>query len=390
MASTHDTAIDGFYLFALNIDQQARFVGYRVMAYRIAMMAGTGGIVTIGTTAEWSFAFLTAGILLGAIFLYHYLFLPKPEKIINPIGALFRFFLKLKFVFGAAACFLIISCLRYAVNSNLYNQFKISYPFLKEMGFASWISLFLFSGLLLVALNRNRIRAAIEKQSDSVFSRAFITFIDRKNAGLLLLFIILLRAGEFLLSSMSSPFMVDLGISVHIGWINAVVGLPASIAGALLGGWMISRFTLQKMMFPFLLAQNLSNLIYMVLAFFMASLVFQNTGNNNPSPVGFFNLLAVASVHGFDQFSGGLGTSVLITFLMRICFGEYKTAHYAIGSGLMSLSGLFTGIISGILAHSLGYGYFFGLSFLLSIPGMILAFPALRSIASLEVASSKI
>ncbi|NLE01551.1 MAG: AmpG family muropeptide MFS transporter [Fibrobacter sp.] len=50
----------------------------------------------------------------------------------------------------------------------------------------------------------------------------------------------------------------------------------------------------------------------------------------------------------------------------------------------MNLSGLFTGIISGILAHLLGYGYFFGLSFLVAIPGMFLAFPALKAIQGSE------
>ncbi len=36
MAATHDMAIDGYYMEALDEKGQARFVGYRVMAYRIA------------------------------------------------------------------------------------------------------------------------------------------------------------------------------------------------------------------------------------------------------------------------------------------------------------------------------------------------------------------
>jgi PAT family beta-lactamase induction signal transducer AmpG len=384
LAATHDTSIDGYYLVSLSKEDQARFVGYRVMAYRIAMMAGTGGVVTIGTTIGWIYAFLAAGVLLGLLFLYHLFFLPRSETVLNPIGEIVRYLLKLKFIAGASACFLIVGGLRYSVNTDAYNQLKVSHPIFKEMSFAAWISVFLFSGLVLVALFKNQIRGAMEKKTDSNFSRAFISYIDRKNAGLLLSFIILLRAGEFLLSNMSSPFMIDLGVKVHIGWISAGVGLPASIAGALFGGYLISKLTLQKVMFPFLLAQNLTNLIYMAIAFLLASFVTQNTGNDTPVFVGTMNLIGVAAVHGFDQFSGGLGTSVLMTFLMRMCFGEFKAAHYAIGSGLMSLSGLFTGIISGILANSLGYGYFFGVSFLVSVPAMILAFPALRMLRLME------
>jgi PAT family beta-lactamase induction signal transducer AmpG len=85
-------------------------------------------------------------------------------------------------------------------------------------------------------------------------------------------------------------------------------------------------------------------------------------------------MFAVAATHGFDQFSGGLGTAVLMTFLMRICLKEFRASHYAIGTGLMSVSGLYAGVISGFLTSWVGYGYFFGISFLLSLPGMALIF----------------
>jgi hypothetical protein len=38
----------------------------------------------------------------------------------------------------------------------------------------------------------------------------------------------------------------------------------------------------------------------------------------------------------------------------------------------MNLSGVFAGVAGGFLAERLGYGYFFGISFLASIPGMAL------------------
>ena len=76
--------------------------------------------------------------------------------------------------------------------------------------------------------------------------------------------------------------------------------------------------------------------------------------------------------HGFDQFASGLGNAALMTFLMRICHREYKAAHYAIGSGLMNLSGLFAGVASGFIAAWLGYAWLFGLSFLVSIPAMLI------------------
>jgi len=43
LSATHDIAIDGYYMEALDKEGQAKFVGYRVMAYRLAMDTMTAG-----------------------------------------------------------------------------------------------------------------------------------------------------------------------------------------------------------------------------------------------------------------------------------------------------------------------------------------------------------
>ena len=44
-SATHDIAADGFYLLAMPQHQQAEFVGVRSTCYRLAMIAGQGGLV---------------------------------------------------------------------------------------------------------------------------------------------------------------------------------------------------------------------------------------------------------------------------------------------------------------------------------------------------------
>ena len=197
--------------------------------------------------------------------------------------------------------------------------------------------------------------------------------MDRPQIGTIIAFIILIRAGEYMLSTMCVPFMIDLGLKIHYGWISAGIGLPSSIIGAMTGGWLISRYSLKTMIWPFLLLQNITNLFYMALAFQLAGVLVINTANPSPIPLSSMQMLAVIMVHAFDQFAGGLGTAALMTFLMRICRPEFKAAHYAIGTGLMSISGLYAGVISGFVASWVGYGLFFGISFLVSLPGMALA-----------------
>lgn len=374
IAATHDMAIDGYYMEALDEKGQAKFVGYRVMAYRIAMMTGTGIIITIGTTTNWLIGYLSAGILLFILLSYHVLLLPAVEREKTPlfsmIKALLRFKIILSALFVVAAAFLI----KWTFSLPWVQEIKNRIPVLDRIHFSGWVGTGLLVVLILLALLKNRIKGFLLKDRNSFYSRAFISYMDREKIVVALAFIILMRTGESMLASMASPFMVDLGIKVHYGWISGGVGLPFSIMGAMFGGWMISRYTLKKTLWPFLLAQNLTNIIYMFLAFFLSKYVTLNTGTDAVTPIGPFNLFLVASVHAFDQFAGGLGTSVLVTFLMRTCLSDFKAAHFAIGTGLMNISGVLSGVVSGFLAGWLGYGPFFGISFLASIPGMILAF----------------
>lgn len=86
LAATHDIAIDGFYLEALDKDTQARFSGLRVAAYRVAMLAGKGLLVLAGVlqgigwdkAASWRITFLAAGAAMLLLAAGHAMALPRP------------------------------------------------------------------------------------------------------------------------------------------------------------------------------------------------------------------------------------------------------------------------------------------------------------------------
>ncbi len=372
IAASHDIAIDGYYMEVLDKHDQAKFVGYRVIAYRIAMMTGSGLIVTIGMTSNWSLAFLAAAAVFGLFFVYHVFFLREVQTGQKKIGSMLMKGMKTRNLAIILGIIFLILAVRCFFQSPFYSRLKEQVPILAKIGFAHWIGLLLLLSLVLVGIFRNKIKTLFMRDPDSFYTRAFVYFMERDKISIILAFIILLRAGEWALAPMVAPFIVDLGIKVHYGWISSLVALPAAIVGAMLGGWMISRFTLKRVMWPFILTQNLTNIVYMGLALHLSRFIQVNTGSTNPVPIGLSNLLFVAVVHGFDQFAAGLGNAVLMTFLMRICHTEFKAAHYAIGSGLMNLSALFAGVSSGFIAAWLGYAWLFGLSFLLSMPAMIL------------------
>jgi MFS transporter, PAT family, beta-lactamase induction signal transducer AmpG len=77
-SATHDIAADGFYMLALPQHQQAAFVGVRSTFYRLAMIAGQGGLVFMAGQLEVG----TGNVVFAAMFLVlaigHRFTLPRP------------------------------------------------------------------------------------------------------------------------------------------------------------------------------------------------------------------------------------------------------------------------------------------------------------------------
>jgi PAT family beta-lactamase induction signal transducer AmpG len=262
------------------------------------------------------------------------------------------------------------------LKTSFYKDLGKEFWIFKKLSYAKWIGLLILLSMIILILYKKRLKSKLVKNRDSFYAESFLSFIDREKIGYAIAFIILVRTGEFMLHAMTGSFMVDLGLKNHIGWIVAGVGLPASIVGALLGGWLISKYGFKKMAFPLLLIQNLTNLLYMWLAYYLNNFIKINNTSKAVKTIfiGGQNLFFVTFVNGFEQFSAGLGTAVLTIYLLNLCIKEFKTAHFALGTGLMSVSGIIAGILGGIIAQDYGYTIFFLISFLVAIPSMILLF----------------
>ena len=86
-SATHDISIDGFYMLGLDEGEQSMFVGIRNTAYRIAMIAGQGGLLMLvgmfekafgSAVRAWSLGFMIAGAVMILLWLYHSYILPHP------------------------------------------------------------------------------------------------------------------------------------------------------------------------------------------------------------------------------------------------------------------------------------------------------------------------
>ena len=185
---------------------------------------------------------------------------------------------------------------------------------------------------------------------------AFSTYMQQPGIVWALAFILLFRAGDAMMFAMVTPFLNHLGYDlVARGILTGTVGTVTGIGGALLGGIVISRWGLRRALFPLTFIQSLAIPAYAWLAWAMPSVWW------------------VGITVAFEQAAAGLGTAVLMVFLMQRCQGSYQATHFAIGSALMSVAATIVGGFSGFLAARVGFVEFFLLAFAAAIPSLWLA-----------------
>jgi MFS transporter, PAT family, beta-lactamase induction signal transducer AmpG len=142
LAATHDVAIDGFYLDALDKRGQAALSGLRIAAYRAALLVGKGllflaGVLQAagwGRAASWRAVFVAAGAGLVLLAAAHAWALPRPPparaKDVPPprYREAFLSFLRQPSA-GVSLAFIVL----YKAGDALL--FAMNAPFLKSLGF---------------------------------------------------------------------------------------------------------------------------------------------------------------------------------------------------------------------------------------------------------------
>lgn len=296
ISATHDIATDGFYLHSLDKKDQAFFTGIRNTFYRVAMIFAGGFLIAFaGKIGD-----LTGNISFG------------------------------------------------------------------------WTLSFLISGILFILLSFYHRRILPYPETDKVhnagdpvpYKKIFAEYFSQEKIGVIIAFILLYRFGEALLLKMVQPFFLDkpeaggLGLTLsHVGIMYGTFGVLALITGGILGGWLIKKYTLKKLIWPFVLTMHLPNLLFVYLA------LFKPDSN-----------LIVQSVIILEQFGYGLGFSAFMVYLLYTSKGEYKTSHYAISTGIMAIGMMLPGFLSGIIQSYFGYFGLFITSCFATLPGMAMIF----------------
>ncbi|MHA7830433.1 MAG: MFS transporter [Flagellimonas sp.] len=280
-SATNDIASDGYYMIGLTQKKQSFFIGLRSTFYRLAMVTGQGLLVIFAGFLENQYGDNTKAWSVTMI--------------------------------SAAVLMLALTV------SNFFTA-----PKFEET-------------------------ATEPKEKPAGFFEVFATFFKKHQIGVALLFVLTYRLGESQLVKMASPFLLDelevggLAYSTEaVGTIYGTVGVIMLSLGGILGGILISRDGLKKWMLPMLLALNLPNALYAILA------VTQTT-----------SIYAVVGTVVLEQFGYGFGFAAFMMYLIYVAEGASKTSHYAIATGFMALGMMLPGMLSGYIQEWLGYDGFF-------------------------------
>ena len=283
-ASTHDIACDGLYIASLDEKGQAEYAGWTGTFFNAGRVIAAGGLVALAGVIEQSSGVVAAW----------------------------------------TAIYALLAAMMVALG--LYNW---------------WV--------LPAAQNAVSSKHSARDIAATLYE-VIVEYFKKPGIWVCILFIILFRAGEAQVQSIGPLFLRaarDVGglglTTTELGAVYGSAGTVAFIVGSIAGGYFTARLGLKKAILPLILAVNLPNIVFYLLA------LYQPT-----------NIVIIGAGLGAEMFGYGFGFVGLILYMMQVVApGKYQTAHYALSTGIMQLGfTLFKGV-SGDMQMALGYQHFF-------------------------------
>ncbi|MGQ7944595.1 MFS transporter [Flavobacterium sp. WC2509] len=384
-SASNDVASDGFYMLALEKEQQSFFLGIRSTFYRASMLTGNGLIILLAGYLEnrfgdnqkaWSYTMIFVGLVMSFLTIYNYFATPKTELPITAgeteeknFATVFASFFKKKNI-GLILAFILLFRLGESQLLKMLTPFlvdPIRYELVETASEADQTKAlelynskvkkgeklavselqFLYSKLPIVTEMQDSKKPLLEVENKNTeeyknANKARIEFINQ----------LVTDKG-----TQNTIHKGGMGLETEdVGIIYGTFGLIALTIGGILGGIAISKQGLTKWMLPMILAMHLPIIGFVLLAHF--------------HPASIYYIYAVVIL---EQFGYGFGFAAFMMYLIYVAEGESKTAHYAIATGFMALGMMLPGMLSGYIQQYLGYGNFFIWVLLATIPGLILS-----------------
>jgi len=185
----------------------------------------------------------------------------------------------------------------------------------------------------------------------------FTDYFKRRGSLEILAFILLYKVGDVMAANMTTPFILKIGFSkTDLAVVAKTFGIIAIIGGGLLGGILLLRIGLLRVLWIFGILQAGATITFSALA---------SAGHN------YYVLVATVA---FENFTRGMGASAFIAFMASLCNRRFTATQYALLSSLMGIPRVIVASPTGYLAEWFGWVHFFIFCTLAAIPGLIFLF----------------
>lgn len=192
----------------------------------------------------------------------------------------------------------------------------------------------------------------------------FVDFFRRYKelAIVILVLVAVYRISDIAMGVMANPFYLDfMGFSkTQVADVTKVFGFFMTILGSMVGGVLVVRYGVRRILLAGAIMTAATNLLFVVLAQYPPDI----------------KLLAL--VVSADNLSGGIANVALIAWLSSMTSASFTATQYALFSSLMTLPGKFLGGFSGIVVADFGYAQFFLVAGVMGVPAILLVLYIMR------------
>lgn len=184
---------------------------------------------------------------------------------------------------------------------------------------------------------------------------SFVDFFSKEYSWLILIAVILFKMSDAMLGSVSMPFYLELGFNkAQIALVVKGFGVIATLCGVYVGGFIIRKFGAINALISTGFAQSITNASFIWLH-------YQDV-----------RISALFATISLENFSGGMGTTALVTYISALCNKKYSATQY----GLLSAAAVFLNdtltMTSGNLVKMLGWDSYFFMTVILGFPSIMI------------------
>jgi PAT family beta-lactamase induction signal transducer AmpG len=304
-SATQDIVIDAYRIDSVDVDYQGAMITAYIYGYRLALLAATAGAFLIADNYSWSIAYVVMAccMLVGIVTT---LVISEPERVIS--------------------------------EHTLEVERRLQ-------------------ALLADGVKKISVMQRVAAWFASAVVSPFVEFFARNrwNALAILALISMYLISDYVLGVMANPLYIDLGFSLsEIAYVGKTFGFAVTLVGAGLGGLLVVRYGIMRMLLigAFLIAAT--NLTFAWLA------------------TGGAEIWRLAVVISADNLSAGIASAAFIAYMSGLANKAYTATQYALFTSLMKLPGKFVGGFSGFAVESYGYVGFFIIASAIGVPVIFL------------------